>query len=66
MTRVVGEALWWLVEGTLSIHKLFTARREGFYRLAILFTFARGTAAGDMVAESFGLTFPAQPGRIGP
>ena len=32
------------VEKTLSIHTIFTTRREGFYWLAILFTFALGVA----------------------
>jgi len=44
---------WYLTERTLSIHTIFTNRREGFYWLAILFTFALGTAAGDLVAEKF-------------
>jgi uncharacterized membrane-anchored protein len=44
---------WYLAERTLSIHTIFTNRREGFYWLAILFTFALGTAAGDLVAERF-------------
>lgn len=44
---------WYVMEGTLSIHTIFTNRREGFYWLAILFTFALGTAAGDLVAEKF-------------
>ncbi|SOC21422.1 uncharacterized membrane-anchored protein [Rhodobacter sp. JA431] len=52
-------AAWFAVERTLSIHAVFTARREGFYWLAILFTFALGTAAGDMVAEQFGLGYLA-------
>ena len=47
------------VEGTLSIHTIVTARREAFYWLAILFTFALGTAAGDLVAEKFGLGYLA-------
>jgi uncharacterized membrane-anchored protein len=44
-------AAWYLVEGTLSIHSVRTTRREVFYWLAILFTFALGTSAGDLVAE---------------
>ena len=44
-------AAWYAVERTLSIHTIFTTRREGFYWLAILFTFALGTAAGDLCAE---------------
>src|SRR3954466_9134747 len=46
-------AVWYAVERTLSIHTIFTTRREAFYWLAILFTFALGTAAGDLVAEKF-------------
>lgn len=44
-------ATWYGRERTLSIHTICTTRREGFYWLAILFTFALGTAAGDLVAE---------------
>lgn len=51
--------VWHRTEGTLSIHTIFTARREAFYWLAILFTFALGTAAGDLVAERFGLGYLA-------
>src|SRR3954451_1251947 len=50
-------AIWWRFERTLSIHTIFTTRREGFYWLAILFTFALGTAAGDLVAEQFSLGY---------
>ena len=50
-------AVWYVAEKTLSIHSIFTARREGFYWLAILFTFALGTAAGDLVAEVFALGY---------
>jgi uncharacterized membrane-anchored protein len=50
-------AVWWGVERTLSIHTIFTTRREGFYWLAILFTFALGTAAGDLSAEQFSLGY---------
>ena len=48
---------WYASEKTLSIHSIFTTRREGFYWLAILFTFALGTAAGDLVAEYYGLGY---------
>ena len=44
-------AAWFAIERTLSIHSIITSRREGFYWLTILFTFALGTAAGDLVAE---------------
>ncbi len=52
-------AVWWMIEGTLSIHAVTTTRREAFYWLAILFTFALGTAAGDLVAEHFALGYLA-------
>ncbi|MBL9074294.1 hypothetical protein [Tabrizicola sp.] len=51
--------VWYRVEGTLSIHDVTSFRREAFYWLAILFTFALGTAAGDLVAEEFGLGYLA-------
>lgn len=51
-------AIWYGVEKTLSIHSIRTLRREAFYWLAILFTFALGTAAGDLIAESFNLGYP--------
>ncbi len=44
-------AVWYWSERTLSIHTIFTTRREAFYWLAILFTFALGTSAGDLLAE---------------
>ncbi len=44
--------VWYRSEKTLSIHSILTTRREAFYWLAILFTFALGTAAGDLTAES--------------
>jgi uncharacterized membrane-anchored protein len=62
-TTVFGVALlavfsvWYRTEGTLSIHSIDTVRREAFYWLAILFTFALGTAAGDLIAEQTGLGY---------
>ena len=50
-------AVWYYFERTLSIHSIFTLRREAFYWLAILFTFALGTAAGDLIAEKFNLGY---------
>ncbi|HSX10048.1 MAG TPA: hypothetical protein VLF93_07885 [Candidatus Saccharimonadales bacterium] len=50
-------ALWHKIEGTLSIHTINKMRREGFYWLAILFTFALGTAAGDLTAEQLNLGY---------
>lgn len=52
-------AVWYASERTLSIHEVTTTKREAFYWLAILFTFALGTAAGDLVAEQFGLGYMA-------
>ncbi|MCX7300908.1 MAG: hypothetical protein NTX73_11145 [Rhodobacterales bacterium] len=52
-------AVWYASERTLSIHEIFTNRREAFYWLAILLTFALGTAVGDLVAEHFGLGYLA-------
>jgi uncharacterized membrane-anchored protein len=54
--------VWYRVEGTLSIHSIMTTRREAFYWLAILFTFALGTAAGDLVAEQFSLGYAVSVG----
>lgn len=50
-------AVWFAFEKTLSVHSIFTRRREGFYWLTILFTFALGTAAGDLTAEKFNLGY---------
>ena len=50
-------AVWYAVERTLSIHAIDTTRREAFYWLAILFTFALGTAAGDLIAERFAIGY---------
>ncbi|MCU1580764.1 MAG: putative integral rane protein, partial [Microbacteriaceae bacterium] len=52
-------AVWFSVEKTLSIHSIYTRRRESFYWLAILFTFALGTAAGDLAAEQLQLGYVA-------
>lgn len=50
---IVTFALWYASEKTLSIHSIYTSKRETFYWFAILFTFALGTAAGDLVSEGF-------------
>ncbi len=49
--------LWWTVEKTLSIHSITTPRREMFYWLTVVTTFALGTAAGDMAAFTLTLGF---------
>lgn len=50
-------AWWWFTERTLSVHAIDTTRRELFYWGAILFTFALGTSAGDLVGEASGLGY---------
>lgn len=52
-------AVWFAVERTLSIHEIFTDRREAFYWLAIFLTFALGTAVGDLISEYFALGYLA-------
>ncbi|MDX6439584.1 MAG: hypothetical protein QOF45_2167 [Gaiellaceae bacterium] len=51
VTLAAAFAAWYASERTLSIHSIFTTRREAFYWLAVLVTFALGTAAGDLTAE---------------
>ncbi|MCL6454281.1 MAG: hypothetical protein K6T78_11780 [Alicyclobacillus sp.] len=50
---------WAKVEKTLSIHSIFTPRREMFYWATVLSTFALGTAAGDMTAVTLHLGYLA-------
>ena len=49
--------IWYRSEKTLAMHSIHTNRREAFYWLTILFTFALGTATGDLVAEHFDLGY---------
>ncbi|MGV2875389.1 hypothetical protein ROU88_05820 [Macrococcus capreoli] len=49
--------LWYISEKTLSIHSVFTLKREIFYWLTILFTFALGTAVGDLYSEQLGFGY---------
>jgi uncharacterized membrane-anchored protein len=61
---LVGTFLaWHHKEGTLSIHAIDTPSREAFYWAAILFTFALGTAAGDLLSEQLGMGY-AKSGLI--
>jgi uncharacterized membrane-anchored protein len=48
---------WYRSEGTLNIHSIVTRRREVFYWLAVVFTFAMGTALGDLFATTFTLGY---------
>ena len=50
-------ALWYATERTLSIHSIYTPRRELFYWATVMATFALGTAAGDMTASTMGLGY---------
>lgn len=50
-------AAWWRVERTLSLHTILTIRREAFYWAAVVFAFALGSAAGDVVVENAGLGY---------
>jgi uncharacterized membrane-anchored protein len=57
LALIVTFAVWYAYERTLSIHTIYTSRREAFYWAAVLFTFALGTSAGDLVAERAGLGY---------
>jgi len=48
---------WYASEKTLSIHSIYTRRREAFYWLAVLVTFALGTAVGDLISEGLGVGY---------
>jgi len=62
-TAIFGAALigvfawWWSQERTLSIHTINTRKRETFYWLAILVTFALGTSGGDLLGEALQLGY---------
>lgn len=49
--------IWYAGEKTLSIHSIYTRKREAFYWAAVLATFALGTATGDMTATSLNLGY---------
>ena len=62
---------WWFSERSLSIHTIVTTRREAWYWATILFTFALGTSAGDLLSEKInigywksGLLFAAMIGAV--
>jgi uncharacterized membrane-anchored protein len=55
LTLIFG--LWYMKEKTLSIHAIVNRKREVFYWIAILFTFALGTASGDLFAEWLSLGY---------
>lgn len=51
--------VWYATEKTLSIHSIYTWRREAFYWTTVMATFALGTALGDLTAITFHLGFLA-------
>ncbi|MGN6608650.1 MAG: COG4705 family protein [Jatrophihabitans sp.] len=57
VTLGVVFAVWYRVEGTLSVHAITTRRRELFYWAAVVTTFALGTAVGDLTAIVFRLGY---------
>ena len=54
---IVTFVTWYRSERTLDIHSIVTRRREVFYWLAVIFTFAMGTALGDLLATTFHLGY---------
>jgi uncharacterized membrane-anchored protein len=55
-------AVWFASERTLSVHTIYTTRREAFYWAAVLFTFALGTSVGDYLSEQLALGYLAALG----
>ncbi len=51
---IIVFAVWYSRERTLSIHSITSTPREAFYWLAVLVTFALGTAVGDWTLELTG------------
>lgn len=49
--------VWYMSEKTLSIHSIYTRRRELFYWATVMTTFALGTALGDMTASTLNLGY---------
>jgi uncharacterized membrane-anchored protein len=49
--------VWHATEKTLSIHSIYTWRREAFYWATVMTTFALGTALGDLTAVTFRLGY---------
>jgi uncharacterized membrane-anchored protein len=48
--------VWWQrSEKTLAMHSIYTVRRECFYWCTVFFSFALGTAAGDLTAGTLRL-----------
>ena len=62
---IVTFVVWYRSAHTLSIHDITTTSREAFYWTAILFTFALGTAGGDLMSENLGLGYAISVGIFG-
>ena len=48
---------WYATERTLDIHTINAPRREAFYWATVIFTFALGTALGDLTATPLHLGY---------
>ena len=59
ITLTVIFVAWYLTEKTLSIHSIYTFRREVFYWATVMATFALGTAVGDLTADTLQLGYLA-------
>ena len=57
VTLAIIFIVWRMSEGTLSIHSVYTRKRELFYWAAVLATFALGTATGDLTAYTMNLGY---------
>ncbi|MET3211860.1 UNVERIFIED_CONTAM: putative membrane-anchored protein [Paenibacillus sp. PvR008] len=57
LALLVTFTIWYGSEKTLSIHSIYTTRREIFYWATIFFTFALGTVAGDLISEGLDLGY---------
>ncbi len=54
---LVTLGVWYLVEGSISVETVATARIEAFYWTAITFSRTLGTALGDWMADTTGLGY---------
>jgi uncharacterized membrane-anchored protein len=57
LAMLIGFFIWYLLEGTLSIHSIDTTKREAYYWLIILLAFALGTGVGDLLSEKLALGY---------
>jgi len=57
MLLIMIFSMWYKTEKTLSIHSIYSSRREIFYWSTVVVTFALGTATGDLTATTLGLGY---------